>query len=100
MKVCSRKNPPPCAIAPTAIHAPNPEYSEDARNARIEGIVILWTIVGVDGRAHDIRVTRVLGHGLDEQAIGTLKQWTFKPGTSDGVPVPVAVNVQINFRLR
>jgi protein TonB len=99
MKVCSSKNPPPCATAPSVIYSSNAEYSEDARRAGIEGIVVLWTIVGVDGRAHNIRVTRFLGHGLDEQAIETLKQWKFKPGVSDGAPVPVAVNLQVSFRL-
>jgi TonB family protein len=93
MKVCSSKIPSPCATAPTSIYAPNAGYTQEAREWKIEGTVILWAIVGVDGRAHNIRVARTLGHGLDEQAIETLKQWKFKPGISDGTPVPVAVNL-------
>jgi hypothetical protein len=55
--------------------------------------------VGVDGRPRDIHVIRYLGHGLDEQAIETLRQWTFEPGTTDGVPVPVLISVQMAFHL-
>ena len=99
LKVCSDKNPPPCATAPAPIHSPNPEYSKEARKAKVEGAVVLGAIVDVDGHPHDIHVVRNLGHGLDEQAIETLKQWTFEPGKSEGVPVPVLVNVQMSFRL-
>ena len=99
LKVCSNKNPPPCASPPTRISAPNPEYSEEAQRAKVEGTVALWTIVGTDGYAHNIRVAHSLGHGLDEQAIKTLKQWTFEPGKSEGVPVPVEVKVEMIFRL-
>jgi TonB family protein len=99
LKVCSNKNPPPCATPPTRIYAPNPKYSEEARKATVEGTVALWTIVGTDGHAHNIRVARSLGHGLDEQAIETLKQWKMEPGTSEGVPVPVEVRVEMIFRL-
>lgn len=59
----------------------------------------LWTIVGTDGYAHNIRVAHSLGNGLDEQAIKTLKQWTFKPGKSEGAPVPVEVTIEMVFRL-
>jgi TonB family protein len=99
LKVCSDKIPPPCATAPTRTYSPDPQYSKEARQAKIEGTVVLGAIVGVDGHPHDIHVVRYLGHGLDEQAIESLKQWTFEPGTSEGGPVPVLVNVQMNFRL-
>lgn len=76
-----------------------PEYSEEARKLKIEGSVVLGAIVDVDGRPHDIHVVRYLGHGLDEQAIETFKQWTFKPGTSERVPVPVLINIEMRFHL-
>ena len=99
MKVCSDKNPPPCATPPRAIHSPPPEYSEEARKGNIEGTAVLGAIVGVDGHPYDIHVVRYLGHGLDEQAIKALRKWTFEPGTSDGAPVPVLINVQMDFHL-
>jgi TonB family protein len=101
MELCSKKNPPPCVdAAPKATYSPTPPYSEDAKRAEIEGTVILWAVIGTDGRAHDIRVTRVVGHGLDGEAIETLKQWKFKPATSKGTPVPAAISVQMFFHLR
>jgi TonB family protein len=99
MKACSDKNPPPCATQPAPIHSPNPLYSKEARKAKIEGTVVLGAIVDVDGRPHNIHVIRYLGHGLDEQAIETLKQWTFEPGTTDGAPVPVLISVEMAFHL-
>ena len=101
LKRCSDKNPPPCIEkGPVVKNRVDPEYSEDARRAKVEGVVVLWAIIDTDGRAHYIRVARVLGHGLDEKAIEALRRWKFTPATSEGKPVPSAVNVEVNFRLR
>jgi TonB family protein len=86
-------------IAPRAIYDPEPEYSEEARKVKHEGTVILSLVVDEQGRARDIRVARSLGMGLDEKAIEAVKKWKFAPGTKDGIPVPVQVNVEVNFRL-
>ncbi len=85
--------------APRAIFAPEPEFSEEARKAKYQGTVILWMIVGPDGRAHDIRVTRSLGLGLDEKAIEAVKTWKFEPAHKDGRSVAVEINVEVSFRL-
>ena len=85
--------------APRVIYAPNPEFSEEARKAKFQGTVVLWVIVGADGRTHDIRVHRTLGMGLDERAIEAIQQWRFEPGRKDGIPVAVMVSVEVNFRL-
>lgn len=84
---------------PQLILDPDPEYSDEARKARLEGTVVLWMIVGTDGAAHDIRVKSPLGKGLDEKAIEAVKRWKFKPATKDGQPVAVMVNVEVSFRL-
>jgi protein TonB len=47
----------------------------------------------------DIKITRPLGSGLDEKAVEAVRQWRFKPGTKDGSPVAVRINVEINFNL-
>lgn len=60
---------------------------------------MLMVIVGADGLPRDIRVTRSLGHGRDEEAIKAVKKWKFKPGTVQGRAVPVQINVVANFRL-
>lgn len=85
--------------APRAIYAPEPEYSEEARKAKYQGTVVLWLVVGPDGRAHDIHIYRSLGMGLDEKAIEAIHQWRFQPGRKDGIPVAVEVNVEVDFRL-
>lgn len=85
--------------APRAISTPDPNYSPEASKAKLEGTVVLWVIVGPDGCAHNIRVQRSLGKGLDEKAIEAVRQWKFRPATKNGVPVAVQVNIEINFRL-
>ncbi|HTR24511.1 MAG TPA: energy transducer TonB [Terriglobales bacterium] len=85
--------------APRAIYDPDPEYSEEARRAKYQGSVLLWLVVGVDGRPRDIRVQRTLGMGLDEKAIEAVRTWRFTPGMKDGRAVAVQVNVEVSFRL-
>jgi periplasmic protein TonB len=85
--------------APRAIYAPEPDYSEEARKAKYQGTVVLWVIVGADGRPHDIRVQRSLGMGLDQNAIEAVRQWRFEPARKNGQPVAVQVNIEVDFRL-
>ena len=85
--------------SPRLLYKVEPEYSETARKARIEGTVFLTVEIWEDGKAHNIRVLRSLGYGLDEQAIKAVKQWRFSPGKKDGKPVRVAAQIQVSFRL-
>jgi len=85
--------------APQLIYKVEPQYTEEARAAKYQGTVLLFVEVQADGTAANIRVVRSLGLGLDEKAIEALRQWRFKPGTKDGVPVPVAATIEVNFRL-
>jgi len=85
--------------APRALYAPDPEYSEEARKAKFQGTVILWVVVGADGRVHDTRIYRSLGMGLDERAVAAVKTWRFDPAKKDGQPVAVQINVEVTFHL-
>jgi len=85
--------------APKVLFDPDPEYSEEARKAKYQGVVVLWLVVGPDGKPQQIRVQRSLGMGLDEKAIEAVKQWRFEPAKKDGQAVPVQINVEVNFRL-
>jgi periplasmic protein TonB len=85
--------------APKAIYSPDPEYSEEARKAKYQGVCVLSLIVGPDGKPRDIRVSRSLGLGLDEKAIEAVNQWKFEPAQKDGKAVAVAINVEVQFRL-
>jgi TonB family protein len=55
-------------------------------------------VVDANGNLRGIKVERSLGHGLDEKAIEAVQQWRFKPGTKDGQPAAVAINVEVSFR--
>src|SRR5579862_6010322 len=66
----------------------DPEYSDEARLAELEGTVVVAGVVDEDGRATDLRVSQSLGLGLDEKAIQAVQQWRFKPG-SKSISVPV-----------
>jgi len=85
--------------APHAIYDPDPEFSEEARKAKHQGIVVLSLIVDPSGHARNIRILRALGMGLDEKAMEAVQKWQFAPGMKDGHPVAVQVNVEVNFRL-
>lgn len=85
--------------APQAISTPDPEYTEEARNAKTQGTCILWLIVDEHGNPRDIRVMRGLGFGLDAKAIEAVKQWRFQPAEKDGHPVNVQISVEVGFRL-
>ncbi len=84
---------------PRVIYQTDPEFTEEARKAKYQGTVVLWLVVGPDGRAHDIRVQRSLGLGLDEKAVAAVKLWRFEAAKLNGTPVGVAVNIEVDFRL-
>jgi protein TonB len=85
--------------APKVIYEPDPEYSEEARKAKYQGVCVVQLVVGTDGRPHDIKVQRSLGLGLDEKAIEAVNLWKFEPGMKDGNPVATIINVEVQFRL-
>jgi protein TonB len=84
---------------PAVVQKVDPEYTREAAEAKIEGLVTLTTTVSPDGTPSDIRVIRGLGRGLDEKAVECLNKWRFRPGTRDAVAIPVRAHVQIRFRL-
>jgi protein TonB len=87
---------------PSVVMQVKAEYTTEARAARIEGIVVLDAVVLSDGKVGDVTVSRSLDNtfGLDQQAVKAMKQWVFKPGTKDGRPVAVRIQVQVNFTLK
>ena len=85
--------------APRPIDTPDPEYSEEARKAKYQGVVLLWLIVDQNGNPKQIKVERPLGMGLDQKAIEAVRKWKFAPAEKDGRPVAVQINVEVNFKL-
>ena len=89
----------PSATAPQIISKTDPQLPEEARLAKLSGSVHISLIVGEDGEPRNIRALTSPGLGLDQQAIAAVSKWRFKPGLKDGTPVPVSVQVEVNFRL-
>lgn len=85
--------------APVLISKCAPRYTEEARRAKLEGVVVLYVEVNPDGVAQSIKVTRPLGMGLDGNAVEAVKQWRFKPGEKHGEPVTAPATVEVNFQL-
>jgi TonB family protein len=91
------------AGAPTTpieiVSKPNPVYTDEARQLKLEGEVLLEVLFGANGQLHVNRVVRGLGHGLDEAAIAAANKIQFKPALRDGTPVDSTVVVHVNFQL-
>ncbi len=85
---------------PTIASKVEPSYTEEARRARVAGIVSVSLTVDSVGKPQNMKVVRGLGHGLDEKAVEAVGQWRFHPGMKDGAPVAVGtLRVIVNFRL-
>ncbi len=85
--------------APVLIHQVEPEYSEEARKAKYQGTVVIHCVVDTNGAVRNIRLAQSVDLGLDEKAIEAVRQWKFRPGTRDGLPVPVWAAIEVTFRL-
>ena len=85
--------------APSVLSTVEPEMSKEARNARVEGTVVLYIEVDGNGMPQNLRVIRSPGFGLGEKAIEAVSKWKFRAGLEGGKPVAVAAMVEVRFRL-
>ncbi len=85
--------------APVVLFAPEPEFSEEARKAKAAGNVLVYLQVDAQGRPTHVHVLRGIGLGLDEKAVEAVRQYKFRPALEDGKPVPVEMNVEVNFQI-
>lgn len=86
--------------APVKTHYPQPQYTEIARKARLQGVVIVQAIIDKQGNVTNVKLLKGLGMGLDQAAIDAIKKWKFEPATLHGKPVSVYYNLTVNFRLQ
>lgn len=97
-------------MPPKAKYTPDPQYTEEARKAKIMGTTVLSVIVTPVGNTSAIAVVRSLGAGLDpkllpyayqldRQAVDAVSRWMFEPAKLGDAPVPVIINVEVNFKL-
>ena len=84
---------------PQVIYQVDPEFSEEARKAKFMGVVLVNLIVDTRGLPQNVHILRGVGMGLDEKAIEAVRQYRFKPAMEGGKPVPVELNVEVNFQI-
>ena len=84
---------------PQLIYKVEPEFSEAARKAKYQGVVVLAIEVDASGHPRNLQVIEQLGLGLDEKAIEAVSQWRFRPGYEDGRPIVTTATVEVRFRL-
>lgn len=87
-------------LPPKKIFAPQPHYTEDARQGRVQGVVLLEAVIDVDGSVVNVKVLKGLPMGLTESAAETAKTWKFEPATRNGEPVAVYLNLTVRFSLQ
>ena len=84
---------------PTLVQNVSPVYPPEAREARVQGVVILEATISTTGEVSDVEVLRSVPL-LDEAAVAAVRQWRYEPTLVDGVAVPVLMTMTVDFRLR
>ncbi len=85
---------------PTCVYCPDAKYSDAARKAKFQGLVVLSIVVLPDGRPAKIEVVSGPGLGLDEEAVRAVSNWRFKPALGpDRKPVATRIAIELQFRL-
>ena len=89
----------PGLTPPTVVSKPEPSYTAEAREQKIQGTVMLKLEIDRKGAAQNIHVERSLDAGLDAQAVKAVSTWRFGPARKNGKPVRCAATILVNFRL-
>jgi len=84
--------------APRKVRDQAPAYPEVAKQARVEGVVILEAVISPEGRVTEVKVLRG-SPLLDDAAVNAVKSWVYTPTLLNGVPVPVVMTVTVSFKL-
>ena len=86
-------------LRPNILYREKAKYTEEARQNKVEGTVVLTIVFGADGRIHDIRTVRGLPYGLTESSIEAAQKIRFHPAVLNGKPVSVRATLEFNFAL-
>ena len=89
----------PGVTPPKPIYKPEPQYSPEALNARVQGTVVFQVVINEAGVIVSPSVLSPLGFGLDEKALEAIQGWRFEPGRKDGKPVSIQATIEVHFRL-
>ena len=85
---------------PEFLAGPQPRYTETARKAGVQGVVILEAIIDEQGRVTNLKVLKGLPMGLDQSAVEAVSQWRYKPATLEKRAVKVIFTLTVNFQLQ
>jgi protein TonB len=85
---------------PEVIHQVQPRYSEQARRAGVQGMVIVEAVIDEQGNVTNVRLIRGLPMALDQAAMQAVQQWQFKPARLNGHPVKVYYTLTVNFTIQ
>ncbi len=85
---------------PEKVFGPTPLYTEEGRQSRTQGVVILEAIVDTEGKVDSVKVIKGLPNGLSESAVETARSWRYRPALLQGQPVAVFLNLTIRFSLQ
>jgi TonB family protein len=86
-------------MRPLILYKEKAQYTQEAKDNKVEGTVVLRVVFGADSQIKNIEVVRGLPHGLTEKAIEAVKKIRFKPATEDDQPVSVSGKLEFQFRL-
>ncbi len=78
---------------------PRPVYTDEGRQLKIEGEVLVDVVFTANGQIRVVKVVRGLGHGLDESAVSAAEKIKFKPALRDGQPADFEAVLHITFQL-
>lgn len=87
----------PVITGPVPLRKVAPQYTAEARTAKLQGTVVASVTVQPDGRVAPGGMCVVHGLGLDEKAIEAVRQWIFTPATMDGRPISMATSLRVEF---
>lgn len=85
--------------APVVIHRVVPEFTDEARRVKFQGVASIGLIVDAQGNPEAVHVVHPLGMGLDQKAVEAVRQYKFKPAMFQGHPVPVQLVIEVDFHM-
>jgi TonB family protein len=93
------EKPNPGFTPPHVISSVDPQYTPQARAAKLSGKCLVALTIDTQGNPTNVHVEKPIGMGLDENAINAVKQYRFSPAMQDGVPIAKRVHIEVDFRV-
>lgn len=81
------------------INKVNPAYPVSARQARVQGTVYIYAVIGKDGRLHDLQIVSGVSPELNAASLAAVQQWRYEPYNCQNTPVEVESVIEVNYKL-